>query len=178
MAKGGAYENIIAKQLAVAFKPLRIKPGDVGRTKNSGASKDCPGDIHLSPAFLKILPAVIECKYYKKLPFFRICIPLHLQNKTLISWWKQVTKDTKKAKRPKRFSLLVFRVNFCGDVVAFKPEQINDMCPELIIKKAKFRNIIKTSWKEDTVWMVPLLDFLDHFVAMRLLTCRSKSVKR
>jgi hypothetical protein len=177
MAKGGNYENIIVKQFAIAFKPLGIKIGDVGRTKNSGASKDAPGDIHLSPAFAKIFPACTECKHYKKLPFFRICIPLHLQHKMLVDWWKQVTRDTKRSK--KRFALLVIRVNFCGDVAVFKPNEINKRCPELIIKKAKFRTIIKTSWKEDVVWMVPLQDFLDYFVAMRMLSCRNiKSIKR
>lgn len=172
MAKGGAYENMIVKQLATAFKPLGMKIGDVGRTKNSGASKDAPGDIHLSPAFAKIFPACIECKYYKKLPFYRLCIPLHLQHSLLKKWWKQVTRDTKRSK--KRFSLLVIRVNYCGDVCLFKPDEINKRCPEQNIRKAKFRNIIKTTWKEDVVWMVPLQDFLNHYTAMRLLTCRSK----
>lgn len=177
MAKGGRYENIVITQLATAFKKLGIDAGDITRTKNSGASKDQLGDVHLSPAFMKLLPAIIECKHYKKLPFFRICMPLHLQHKIIVGWWKQVTRDNKKAKH--RFALLVFRVNFCADVVAFKPAQLDKLCPAVIIKKAKFRNIIKTTWKDEPVWIVPLDAFLNHFVAMRMLSCKnSRLVKK
>lgn len=177
MAKGGRYENTVITQLAAAFKPLGLAAGDITRTKNSGASKDQLGDVHFSPAFIKVFPAVVECKHYKKLPFYRICMPLHLQHKMIVGWWKQVTRDQKKAKH--RFALLVFRVNFCDDVVAFKPAQLHDLCPEVIIKRGKFRNIIKTTWKGEPVWIMPLVTFLNHFVAMRILTCkRMKSRKK
>lgn len=171
-SKGGAYENIIARHLALRFKAFRITEDDCYRTKNSGATKKQPGDIQFSPAMSKVFPAIIECKHYKNI-LIKICVPLDRQPKSypIKAWWIQLLREQKDVDKKfganSRFALLIMRQNRCPDMVAFAPQTLSKVLPTSNIRSAKFRNIIKTSWKTDIIWIVPLSDFLDYFVEMR-----------
>lgn len=165
-AKGGKFEHTIARTIAEHFNPLKIKEDDCYRTKNSGATVRQPGDIQFSPALRKVFPAVIECKHYRSI-HYKMNAPIESQINPIKEWWKQFRQEQRQAK--KSHALLIMRENRCPIVVAFFPAAIDRIAPNVIIKKAKFRTIIKTSWKGDPVWIVPLTDFLHYYVAMRIL---------
>lgn len=158
MAKGGAYENTVARKIAKAFRKHGITEDDVYRTKNSGATKKQPGDIQLSPVAVKVFPAVIECKHYKRIVWI-MGKPIHNQNSYLKKWWKQVEQEQRDA--PERFSILIFRPNRCPDMAAFVPKTVGKFVP--LFPHIRFNNIIKTKSQTERIWIVPLKLFLKKY---------------
>ena len=174
--KGGAFENVIARKIAKAFVKFNITEDDCYRTKNSGATKAQPGDLQMSPALAKLLPALIEAKHYKKIEY-KLGKFLSAQPESYIirKWWKQVKREERdharadkfKMQAPK-FGLLVMRQNNVPDICAFSPQKLKSAfearhCDHPHLTRYTFKNLIITYFRDEEVWIVPLADFLTHY---------------
>jgi len=162
-AKGGAYEHTVAKRISLAMKCFNIHEDDCYRTKNSGATKAQPGDLQLSPALVKFLPATIEAKHYRTIKY-KLGRKLSAQPSSyeIHQWWKQVEREQKDA--PNKFSLLVMRENNCPDLCAFAISKIREIQPRLHFTRYTFGSLIVTHYKDKEIWIVPFEEFLDAYV--------------
>lgn len=157
-AKGGAYENTIARKIAAAFKSLGIHEDDCYRTKNSGATKKQPGDLQFSPHFAKMFPVLVECKHYKNVKYkLGKAISDLPKSFALKEWWKQVIREQSAIKHKK--ALLIFRPNNCPDIVCLTVEHLTDLCGDHA-KWQVFSWSMFTMWKNHSLIMVPLDEFL------------------
>lgn len=172
MAKGGAFENTVARIIAKAFKSLGIEEDDCYRTKNSGATKRQPGDIQFSPAFAKLFPVLIECKHYRNV---RINSGKSLDHQPksypIKAWWQQLLKEEKDyakthKKKFKKPGLLIFRQNSCPIVVGMHLDTY-----ELLLGHpfswTPYKWSMITSWKLRPVILVPLKEFLFLYVSSK-----------
>lgn len=117
--KGGAYENKIAKKIALAFAGCGIAQDDCYRTKNSGATKYQKGDLQFSSALRKMLDVVIECKHYKGGRIvYQLFTPLKDMPKSwqFKQWWTQLEEEIISSDKP---GLLIWRENNGEDLVSF-----------------------------------------------------------
>jgi hypothetical protein len=161
-SKGGAYELIICRKIALAFKSLGIKEDDCYRTKNSGATKRQPGDIQFSPRFAKLFPVLIECKHYRSISY-KLGKDLSAQPKSYVicKWWLQVIREQKERKDKK--AILVFRQNNCSDLILLTREHFRELT---LSRPENFMGwFMMTNWKhKSSLIMLSLEEFLIRVV--------------
>jgi hypothetical protein len=161
--KGGKYEHTVIKILAKAFAPLGIQEDDIFRTKNSGATKAQPGDIQFSPRFAKIFPVLVECKHYATVKYkLGKSVDHQPASFHLFFWWKQVVREQKE--RKDKMGILVFRQNNCDDLICLKITHFEQLCGHFP-KWQAFSWLMSTSWKNETLVVVPLKEFLPLVVS-------------
>jgi hypothetical protein len=105
--KGGAFENLICKDIVKAFK---VAPQDCYRSVQSGAHKDSFGDISMSSRLAKRFPFSPELKFYKEIDYSALHLSWKKLNKScvFISWWKQTLRGAEKCGRA---PILIFKSN-------------------------------------------------------------------
>lgn len=131
-AKGSAFERVIAKMVVKAFRRQGIRQQDCWRSVLSGGHAISAGDLVMSKALEELFLRCVECKFHRKINWWRFLVPEEKRQKSWLEWqWvSQVKEATAKrrvaaAKQGYSFSniiepLLVMKENH-GPILAYGP---------------------------------------------------------
>jgi len=118
--KGAEFERWVAKRIVKAFRKKFpwVKQRDCWRSVLSGAHEMSSGDLRLTPSFQYLFPYSVECKFHKRIDWWKFLIPDEHPRGKEWKWIKQAIDGAKKSKG--LLPLLVMKCNR-GPVIACYP---------------------------------------------------------
>lgn len=144
-SKGSAFERQIAKDIVKAFKKFGVEQRDCWRSVLSGGHEMSAGDLEMTPKMEALFPNCVECKFHKKIEWWR-----YLAAKTKPSWkeiqWLEQAREGAK-KRKGMAPLLVMKENR-GPVFAMYNFAEGEEGPFLMPWKAYLRIFVEKAKRE------------------------------
>lgn len=119
-SKGSAFERKIAKEIVKVFRKRFkwVKQADCWRSVLSGGHEMSAGDLRLTPEFRKVFPYAVECKFYRKIDWWRFLLPHKKSGKE----WKWVQQAITGANKEKGlWPILVMKCNHGPTIVCRPP---------------------------------------------------------
>ena len=122
--KGSGFERKIAKEIVKAFRKefKWVQQRDCWRSVLSGGHEMSAGDLRMTPEFQKLFPFAVECKFYKKIDWWKFL----LMEKKPGKEWKWVRQACDGARKCKGLlPLLVMKSNH-GPIIVCRPPKAGE----------------------------------------------------
>ena len=96
--KGASFERVIAKAIIKAYKRFGVTQRDCWRSTLSGGHARSAGDLEMTERMEGLFPFCVECKFHKRIEWWRFLVPLPLRKKSWkeMQWLEQTLEGARK----------------------------------------------------------------------------------
>ena len=125
--KGSSFERKIAKDIVKAFRKKFkwVKQRDCWRSVLSGGHEMSAGDLRMTPEFQKLFPYAVECKFYRKIDWWKFLLTKKKPLGKEWRWVRQAVEGSLKGQRDHLMPLLVMKANF-GPTIVCRPPRASE----------------------------------------------------